>query len=164
MDPLAQLNDIVELDQVSFWPLAWGWWLVFTLLLLGLVTTTQACIKARKKSALLRASQKSIEQCQAVADVSTQLKIVALHYYSATHPVAVSIEQLSGLPWLHFLNQQLPPKYQATATDLNEMSALMYSKNNQQQFAKYHAFAKLWLHKAPIVAGHAVFNPGQPYV
>lgn len=164
MDPLAQLNDIVELDHAPLWPLAWGWWLVTALLLLGLVAATLAFINARKKSALLRASQKSIEQCQSVADVSTQLKIVALHYYSATSPVGLNIEQLSGLAWLQFLNQQLSPKYQATTTDLNEISALMYSKNNQLQFAKYHAFAKLWLHKAPIVAGHAVYNPGQPYV
>lgn len=164
MDPLAQLNDIVELNQVPFWPLAWGWWLVIALLLLGLVAAILAIIRARKKSALLRASKKSIKHCQSVADVSTQLKIVALHYYSATKPEGVNIEQLSGLAWLQFLNQQLPPKYQALPTDLNEISAFMYCKNNQLQFARYHAFAKLWLQKAPVVAGHAVFNSGQSYV
>lgn len=152
MDPLSQLNDIVELEHVSAWPLAWGWWLALALLLILVISTIFAIIKARKHSALLRASRKTIAQCQSMADISTQLKIVALHYFSQPQQ---SIEPLSGHAWLQFLNQQLPEKQQISNTELTNISTAMYTKNNHQQFSSYLNLATLWLHKAPILRGQA---------
>src|SRR5690554_7495111 len=88
MDPLAQLNDIVELDHVSAWPLAWGWWLLLALLLLTLITCALWYIQTRRKTALLRTTKKNIAQCSSVAEVSTQLKIVALHYFAHSPTLA----------------------------------------------------------------------------
>ena len=164
MDPLAQLNDIVELDHVSAWPLAWGWWLLLALLLLTLITCALWYIQTRRKTALLRTTKKNIAQCSSVAEVSTQLKIVALHYFAHSPTLAKkSIEQLSGVHWLHFLNWQLPAKHQFTAHQLNDIAAVMYSANSQQQFASYQAFAALWLKHAAITRGHTQYE-GQSHV
>lgn len=157
MDPLAQLNDIVEISQVSWWPLSWGWWLLLVVLLALISTAFMRYRQARQHRAYLRSSQQALLHCTTVAEISRLLKQVVLHYYPQHNPFSPqvepsqSLENLTGRAWLDFLNQQLTVQHQQSTTYLDNISQLMYSQHHARAFQPYLAFAQLWLNQAPFL-------------
>lgn len=146
MDPLAQLNDIVELEQVSYWPLAWGWWLLISFVLVGACVTSYLIRRRRKASTVLRRQQLAVSQARTVADISHGLKVVVLHYFPNQQ-----LESLTGVAWLVFLNQHLPTNLQYSDNQLQHMAAHFYRANNAQVFSLYHSFACHWLRLVPVL-------------
>ncbi|RUO43843.1 hypothetical protein CWE15_01200 [Aliidiomarina taiwanensis] len=159
MDPLAQLHDIVELEQVSYWPLAWGWWLLITGIMAAVFLASYMLLRRRKASAVLRHHQRTIRHAGSVADISYALKQVVLHYFPSQH-----LKAATGLVWLSLLNQQLPAKRQYSETQLQRIADHMYQADHAQVFAEYHAFACAWLHSAPMLRKGKLANKGGEHV
>ena len=159
MDPLDQLHDIVELEQVSYWPLAWGWWLLLALLLAAIISISFRLIKRRRATAVLRQQQRAITHCASVAEVSQCLKLVVLHYFSGQQ-----LETVTGLPWLLFLNQLLPTNKQYSEEQLQRIAGQMYQASNSTVFAQYHSFADTWLKNVPVLRAGKQFANGGKHV
>ena len=121
-DPLSQLADIHLPDPLSIWPLAPGWWLVITFILVGLcwlgVLSLRKVIMTRRLRTAQRELEKSIQayhetinneggdQNKAGLDylyaVNTVLNRVALY----TSPKkSREIAKLTGNCWLEYLDQ-----------------------------------------------------------
>ncbi|MGC1183351.1 DUF4381 domain-containing protein [Legionella sp.] len=110
-DLLAQLKDIHLPNPVSWWPLAPGWYVLITLvLLLTLYLVCRAYRRyyyalAKKQALILLATyQKNYEEEQDVAltsaHISELLRRVALVYFPRKQ-----VASLHGQAWLQFLNQ-----------------------------------------------------------
>ncbi|WP_159931255.1 DUF4381 domain-containing protein [Oceanicoccus sp. KOV_DT_Chl] len=109
-DPLAQLRDIHLPEAISAWPPAPGWW-ILALLLLILVSLASYFIFKRiqanryrrlAKKQLLALQQYSLQPQQYLQQLNALLKQTAMTAHSVT---ATDIAQLSGKPWLEFLDQ-----------------------------------------------------------
>jgi len=110
-DPLANLRDIHLPPPVSWWPLAWGWYVLFVVALVMVVALTiWLCRhwKARQQrqqfmqqlSQLRRRYQREEDNVAIAVALSTLLRRAALSIYPR--------EKVAGLhqqAWLNFLNE-----------------------------------------------------------
>ncbi|MDX8388833.1 MAG: DUF4381 domain-containing protein [Ghiorsea sp.] len=116
MNPLAELKDIHLPAPAPWWELAMGWWLLMALIVVLLVwgvPKLKIWFQQRAKKKVLRVSvnenllvirqsyQEHQNRSQAVAEVSTYLRRVALTLFKGTH-----VAGLVGEPWLDFLDAQ----------------------------------------------------------
>ncbi len=60
-DLLDNLKPIMLPDSVGFWPLAWGWWLLFLLVIVVLLGTTGFFVQRYKKMANYRLIKKNLD-------------------------------------------------------------------------------------------------------
>ncbi|MCG7495690.1 DUF4381 domain-containing protein [Vibrio sp. Of7-15] len=107
--PLLPLADIHLQAAPSWWPLAWGWW-VLAAVVLFTVAGTLFLIKKRNANHAAKKEALQLLQTSAyqndIAMVSELLKQAAMSYFSRGR-----VASLNGAQWLHFLDQQLPAKY-----------------------------------------------------
>lgn len=105
-DPMAAFKDLQMPDAVSWWPLAWGWWVIIAIALIILAALIYALIKHQQQK---RAKKQAIKLINQLPDTTTSialnqlLKQVMLSYYPRQQ-----VAQLSGNAWLAFLVAQLP--------------------------------------------------------
>ncbi len=107
---MPELHDIHVPEPVSWWPLAWGWWCVIGLLLLGIAVLLHQQIKKYqfnkvRREALFELTQRPIPID--LKDANILLKRVCLHYF----PQDV-IAPLHGKVWVDFLTNRLPQHQQ----------------------------------------------------
>lgn len=120
-DPLAQLKDIQSPEAVSWWPPAWGWWLLLILVLLGLGLLCwrgyrrwrsqryrrQALARLREIEARYRAAdpgpQANREFVQAINELLRRTALSAL-----PEPGASEVAALRGRQWLALLERSAP--------------------------------------------------------
>ena len=109
------LRDIHLPPDIGWWPLAWGWWLLIGLVLLGLVTLVWWLLKRPTSPKRINLSAQSsalqeltrIEQqykndpLGLVRELSVLLRRIAISLYGRR-----SVAGLTGLSWLQFLDQQ----------------------------------------------------------
>lgn len=109
------LRDIHLPPEIGWWPLAWGWWLLIGLVLLGLVTLVWWLLKRPTSPKRINLSAQSsalqeltrIEQqykndpLGLVRELSVLLRRIAISLYGRR-----SVAGLTGLSWLQFLDQQ----------------------------------------------------------
>ncbi len=106
----AQMADIIEPAAISYWPIAWGWWLLIACAI-GLITVMIiAAIKHHRNNryrtlalnALQDISNKAQQNAQQQAQQLMQLsKQVALHAYPHHRHTIVKAH---GDEWLQWLN------------------------------------------------------------
>ncbi len=107
---LPQLHDIHLPGNASIWPLAIGWWVLLTLLLITAIWLLLKWHKQRKIKAQrdmifskLETLEKKLQNKpdnQAIAEINTLLRQLAVNYYPRT-----KIASLTGARWLQFLDQ-----------------------------------------------------------
>lgn len=95
-DPLAQLNDVVVPQSVSWWPLSYPMWALIGSIVLLLVLIIRYIYQRHQ---LLRAKKHAIELCN--SELSAQqlhliLKRLVKHYYGEQYA------SLSAESWLEF--------------------------------------------------------------
>ncbi|MFI0400401.1 MAG: DUF4381 domain-containing protein [Thiolinea sp.] len=109
------LRDIHLPPEISWWPLAWGWWLVLLLALLGLAAlvwwwlkrpaTNQRVNISAQASALQELErieqQYSNDPMGLVRELSVLLRRMAISLYGRR-----SVAGLTGVTWLQFLDKQ----------------------------------------------------------
>ncbi|CUS49369.1 MAG: protein of unknown function containing DUF4381 domain [Idiomarinaceae bacterium HL-53] len=150
-NPLAQLNDIEEIQQVAWWPLGWGWWLLLALVIIIVVSIALYAARRRRDRRVLHTCIQQVrDQAQHMRDISTALKIAALHYLPSQTPSGATYAAISGLELLTLLNTQLPENKQFSASQLNAIASAQYSPSAQEQFNSFREFALRWLtHACP---------------
>lgn len=155
---LNQLQDIQLPDPVSWWPLAFSWWILIlsvTSILIGLVWYF---VEQRKRNAYRREAQEALRLIlhpkasnvsinEQVLAINSLLKQVALTAYGR-----VNVAKLSGQAWLDFLQQNASYIEQPVA--LKELFTLAYqtpttdkteSKNNQALLTAWQIYAEKWI-------------------
>ncbi|MFT4060599.1 MAG: DUF4381 domain-containing protein [Legionella sp.] len=153
-DPLAQLKDIHLPESVSFWPLAPGWYMVMTLILLLLfylmyqVHQRHRHALAKKKAlALLDTYQQRYEQEHNVAItsayISELLRRVALVYFPREQ-----VASLHGEAWLQFLQQT------GKGSDFNSVREMLldapFKNDPTMNLEPLFQQAKLWIKQRSI--------------
>ncbi|WP_218354585.1 DUF4381 domain-containing protein [Alteromonas lipotrueiana] len=148
---LAQLKDIQIPETVSYWPLAWGWWVViFTVLTAAVILTVwllrQRRFNAARRQALHELNHIGVEADDWPSQINQLLKRTAISYYPAP-----KLAGLYGQRWTQFLLKQLKPSHQTqAANDLGHLQSMLYqpAKPQKNQFPQCKKAAEYWLKKA----------------
>lgn len=109
-DPLQELRDVHMPGPISWWPPAFGWWMVIVVLII-LVSLVLWARAHRQRTRPRRVALAQLEQVKqqyavhsddqwAVTEVSCLLRRYALAVFSRSH-----VAGLSGQSWLKFLDQ-----------------------------------------------------------
>ena len=108
-DPLQELRDVHMPDPISWWPLAWGWWMVAgSLIIVGGLALWAWLYRQRtqsRRAALVQLGRVK-EQYATQADdhwAIVQLSHLVRRYALATFPRS-QVAGLSGQAWLQFLD------------------------------------------------------------
>jgi hypothetical protein len=147
-EQLAQLKDIHLPEQVHSYPLAYGWWILLTCLLIGLIFGVMKWQKNRKRSYPKKLALTSLKNTQNNDEIVTLLKWAAFQYFPRNEVASLHSEQLENffinkLPTKHqekfqtLCGPQLNNKYQPVENSSSE------TLNNTLQEA-----AHLWLNQA----------------
>lgn len=157
--PLLPLADVHLQAAPSWWPLAWGWWVLAVVVLFALAGALFFIKKrhannAAKKEALLLLQTSAYQND--IAMVSELLKQAAMSYFSRSR-----VASLTGAKWLHFLDQQLPAKYRQShgfqAKETEWLTALYAPTTNLPDDTQQMCLeqAKIWLtHALPPKKGN----------
>jgi len=142
-DPLA-LKDIHLPEQISNFPIAYGWWLLTALLLLLLLITA---IKIKKSSQRNRIKKEALTQLKNNLELNNNdlislLKWAAIHYFPRNE-----VAKLYGDSLQQFFLQQLPEKHQVSFNNLSEeVFKNQYQPNFHCQLDQnFHQATRLWL-------------------
>lgn len=149
MNPLEQLKDIHLPAEVSWWPLAFGWWCLIVLVLVALMVSIYWLVKRRKRS---QAKREALAEIQSLSEQSSHwpaqmnsvLKRVAMHYFSAE-----SVAALYGERWSQFLASHMP--VDATEQFLETLMALQnaqYSIDQNLDFETAKQSIEAWISQA----------------
>lgn len=145
-DPLA-LKDIHLPEQISHYPIAYGWWILAALILLVIVI---AIIKIKKTASLNQLKKQALSQLKNNVDINNNelislLKWAAIHYFSR-----VELAKLYGDSLQKFLVKQLPENHRVNFTQLSEQAfKTQYQENFHNQVDKdFQQATLLWLTQA----------------
>lgn len=108
MEQALPLRDIHLPDPISWWPLAWGWWLLIILALcfIAVIATwlmRQKKVKKVAKPVLFMQSLNALKKETQAQTFATQLSALLKH--SAVYYYGQQAAGLSGEKWLAFLDQ-----------------------------------------------------------
>jgi len=147
MDPLAQLKDIHLPQEIHNYPIAYGWWIIATMIILVVVFAIRKLVKKHQFS---KAKQQAItainHQPLSSDEIIATLKWAALQYFprqQVAHLYGHSLQQL--------LVSYLPEKQQKKFTQLiqasleNQYQAI---DNTEENYNNLKTAALLWLKTA----------------
>ncbi len=142
MNPLDQLADITVPDQVSAWPLAWGYWVSALLVLLIIIsawhyTRRYLRINKRKKLAITEIQNLMLNGPNAICNMNVILKHTCNHYFSNSSEISVAPLTLHGENWKQFLLDN----YQGKETSrldysIDIINQCLYQNLTQEQLAQ----------------------------
>lgn len=163
---LAQLNDAHRPNEISVWPLAPGWWLLGTLIMVLIGGAIVASVQWHKKRAankyrrtalayLNKIEKAHIEQSIDLKETLHQLNVVTKQAYFAAYPGSrLNAAGDSGVRWYEWLNKTLPEKLQGFDFD-TEVFELSYQPENairdehKESVARAIQFCRVWINKHP---------------
>ncbi|MFD2179003.1 DUF4381 domain-containing protein [Veronia pacifica] len=97
------LEDIQLVDTPGWWPLAWGWWLLFAVSVIVISLTIFWYLKHKKHGQAKREALKRLAEIgnnAEIAAINTLLRQAALSYFPRD-----LVAGLSGAEWLSFLDE-----------------------------------------------------------
>jgi len=141
---LENLRDIVTPPPVSWWPLALGWWVVLTLLLIVLLWIAVRAFRSWQASAYRRAALREIATATRPGEVAEVLKRTALAAFPRS-----DVACLTGERWCAWLSRTggITP----TASVQQGLSSGIFSSEKELDFESLTRFASQWIkhHKRP---------------
>lgn len=157
-DPLAHLRDIHLPESASFWPLAWGWWLLLGLLTCVLLGGVYALIRYRRNNRYRRLAEAELDAAfqrwQDQADPARYLQELAviLRRTALTAFPNQGLAGMRGLDWLMFLDATLTNSQADFCQGVGR--ALLegpYQPHPQVDVTALHQLAQRWVrqHKRP---------------
>ena len=162
-DPLAQLRDIHVPNEVSIWPLDWGWWVLIAVVLLvifGLYKAISAHVRHNKprKQALALLESITAQQSNWPVALNSVLKRTSMSYYS-TQQVA----GLYGKQWQAFLTSSLKGSDKNLEDGLAKLVSNVYQASpNPSDFEICKEAVKNWLLKAKLPKNKQAVNGLSP--
>lgn len=145
MNNLPDIKDIHIPNGVSIFPLAYGWWVILSVVVLCVIlwwVISMAFKTSRKYYALKRLEKiDTSSPVSAAIDISNLLKRICLFKYKEA-------SALYGKEWITFLNQHA--KHLLTESAANLLMYAPFMNNQSDTHAKEDAdeikhFAKLWI-------------------
>lgn len=151
-DPLAQLRDIHLPEPASFWPLAWGWWLLLGVLVCALLGGVYVLIQRRRKNRYrllaeaelehaLRRWQEHTDPAHYLQELTIILRRTALSAFPGQ-----GLAGVQGLDWLMFLDATLPGSQGDFCQGVGRV--LLdgpYQPHPQVEVAELHQLAQRWV-------------------
>lgn len=145
-NPLA-LNDIHLPEQISNYPIAYGWWILTALIILAIVVTV---IKLKQNKKRNQVKKQALAQLKSNVDINNSelislLKWAAMHYFSR-----IELAKLYGESLQQFLLTQLPEKHKMQFTQLSEKTFKNQYKHGAQNEVDndFQQAVQLWLTQA----------------
>jgi hypothetical protein len=142
---LSQLKDIHLPDDISWWPLAIGWWLLITILptiltLFFVYFYRQKKAKVIQKMTLELLDNAYIQDASFLLSAHSILKRYCRQYY----PEALS---LTGENWVEFLNSAHSKKHDTifSSSLSNALNYGIYSQDSDYDREKLLASCRLWI-------------------
>lgn len=154
MNPLDNLHDIAEPVTVSAWPLAWGWWLVISLVLFICVIAIVVIAKRIQFNQIRQQTIKTLrslnEQEQLnIENANALIKRMFIGYGQRTH-----VSALHGEKWVAYLKQSLKSSKhdQAWVDELSMFADTHYKQAEQPQAKQIEKLSLLWLNAVDMKA------------
>lgn len=148
-DPLAQLRDIHIPEEVSVWPLDWGWWCLAIVIFIVVIWTYRTIrnyvqFNKPRKQALAQLTLINVEQHDWPVAVNTLVKRTALSYFPHQ-----DVAQLHGERWLAFLSSRMKKDIDQVEQGMRLLQHNTYRPSpNRNDFSQCVHSAQLWLKKA----------------
>ena len=147
-----QLKDIHVPEQISNYPIAYGWWLLAALLLLTLIFIG---IKLYKRAKLKQAQQQALKQLKHNPNMDSTQVITLLKWAAMQYFPRAEIAKLYSAQLQQFLLEKLAGKYQQKFSDFTAHGFdNQYKKyddlaqNTDEADKDFHQGALLWLSQA----------------
>lgn len=145
--PSLNLADIHLPTEPSWFPLAWGWWVVICIALLLILCASWFLWRRQRQHQAKREAISALAASQSLNAINLLLKRAALSYFPRQQVAA-----LTGTAWLAFLDSQLPEKKRGFSANAAAWQAQLFSPNPEisaEQLAQYRELAKSWLRALP---------------
>lgn len=159
-DPLAQLKDIHLPEPVGWWPLAWGWWLLIALTLLGLGALLWKGYLRRRRQRYRREALTLLEHAYRnyqlsepdsatrrlyLQQVSQLLRRTALSALPDARET--DLAALSGTQWLRFLELSAGLEPAFTGGPGHILAEGPYQPDPQVDIDALHRLAQQWIRR-----------------
>lgn len=151
-DPLAQLHDIVLPHAISWWPLAWGWWLLagsLIALLLGIVFWVRRrsqrnqyrFLALRELNSVVQRYQDDNQVASFLQAINILLRRTAMTAQPRHYPV-----NIQGREWLQWLAQYCPPAHDELTQGVGQVLLTgPYQAAPEVDTDALHNLVALWL-------------------
>jgi hypothetical protein len=144
---LDNLADISVGNEVSYWPLAWGWWVLIVLVCLASIAAAYAIIMYRQKRRIKRKALRTLQamsltESSALEDIHNVLRAACIHYYPDKN-----VSAMHGQSWLQFLCAQHELK-DAQKNTLRLLSQSLYQSDINISPESASNVVSEWLTKA----------------
>ncbi len=137
---LDNLRGIVELDPVSWWPMASGWWALGFFVLVVLAIVVYRTTQQWQASAYRRAALKELQSATNISDISTILKRTALVAFPRAEVAA-----LAGSAWPDWLGDAVGEPVPAQISESLARGA--FAKTNVTSLDEVSLYAAKWIHQ-----------------
>lgn len=145
MDNLPEFKDIHIPDGVSVFPLAYGWWVILSAIILLIVTIKFFlwAVKTSRKYYALKMLQKinTKKPIESAVKISELLRRICIYKYK-------NANVLYAQEWIDFLNSKAKVKINGKYAKLLEYAPYMDANNNtytQDDAEAIKEFAKQWI-------------------
>ena len=143
-----ELKDIHIPEQISSFPIAYGWWIIAALFIVLIIISIINIRKHIKRNAIKKQALKKLKssQEQSIDNTIALLKWAAMHYFSR-----IEVAKLFGDSLQQFLISTLPIKHQENFTKLSKKAFSMqyktpiYDTNDTHTSEQLSEAAKIWL-------------------
>jgi hypothetical protein len=139
---LEQLRDIHLPDAVSWWPIAWPWWLILTLA----ITLLCFAVYYRKKNAWRKKALTQLNHFDKIDSVQHAMQCNRLLKQICFNKIDRSCASLSGAAWLSYLDQQL--KTPIFSTTLESFASILDNPNASIDSEQLTSACRQWIRKA----------------
>ncbi|MCC2615165.1 DUF4381 domain-containing protein [Aestuariibacter halophilus] len=132
MNPMEQLKDIHVPADVSWWPLAPGWWVLLAILVLSIVALIVWQVRRYRHRRALRQALAALsalrpEQDDWPVQAYQLVKQLALSYYAREE-----VAGLYGARWYRYLASALPGSEQTTfISTMEQLGNAQYQRSTQ---------------------------------
>jgi len=141
-----QLKDIQVPEQISNYPIAYGWWLLATLIILTLVFIG---FKLYKRAQLKQVQQQALKHLKNNPNMDNTQVITLLKWAAMQYFPRAEIAKLYSAQFQQFLLEKLENKYQQKFSSFTSQGfENQYKKHDKEVDEDFHQGALLWLNQA----------------
>ncbi len=155
VDPLAQLRDLHTPDPISFWPPAFGWWMIVVFILV-LVAVALWGIRYRKRTAPRRealaeliAAKAEYDQTQDSTNLMKSLSQL-LRRYAMVCFGRQNVAGLTGMSWLKFLDEQGKTTQFSSEVGHQAFVAIPYGSDGSVNAYEMVVVVERWIKSIPL--------------
>ncbi len=152
---LAQLNDVISPNAVSWWPLAWGWWVLIVITLIALTVLTLKVVRIYKKSLYRKLAMETLinietRHTENPAIIASETLLLLKRVYLYVSPERRhNVSGIHGKQWLEHLNTLLKKPESLPETEV--INAVLYKACDKDDpkvrdcTTKIVSFARTWI-------------------